>query len=479
MKKIIFVLLLVISIFIIGCAEEIEEKDDESTKEISIEGAKGETKPAVKTEIKVTQMGVEMIISPTKDHILNGVVSIKASKVPEGTETVAFVIQGQGIPDMGITGPNLGIDKDGSDGWATEFDTKAYDNGVYTLLAIAAKEGAGDGTPPLGGAQVKIYINNTKETLLTAPEIGFYKGVHLWEPQFNRERIKEAKELGANAVIITLFLDYKNGKPVLPDGWKPYLETSINEAYREGLAVSLLIELPSEYRKSFPYRPGSGIDLPDGYDISILIEDSKNVYKDIAIFAEENDVHSIIVPIELEEWIGRVFQDATEYWEKSSKLDQEVLQEIKKYYKGEIIGDVLGGAWGFGVCCYTNIPMGSINLKGYDSLWITLRSDPYSGQDPSTMTTEELDVAYTAFIEEVSKVIEFTRNEICTRNNIKKIYFEIGGYPATSYRVKLYDEIFNKTNSKVDGYSISYLLKGDLWKDPESFDVAKIWFKKR
>src|SRR3989344_1832220 len=50
-----------------------------------------------KTEIRASQQNTEMVISPSNDNIVKGIVTITMTEVPKNTNTVAFAIQGQGI----------------------------------------------------------------------------------------------------------------------------------------------------------------------------------------------------------------------------------------------------------------------------------------------------------------------------------------------------------------------------------------------
>src|SRR3989344_955729 len=101
--------------------------------------------------------------------VISGCISEKAKKTEEtrtevrakvaaGTEIVAFAIQGRGIEDLNKTGPNLGIDSDGSDGWNYLFDSLTYPNGVYTIYTIAGV--LKNDTPPLGGVTAQVIIQN-------------------------------------------------------------------------------------------------------------------------------------------------------------------------------------------------------------------------------------------------------------------------------------------------------------------------------
>ncbi|MEE9595044.1 MAG: hypothetical protein V3V92_06560 [Candidatus Hydrothermarchaeales archaeon] len=98
-----------------------------------------------------------MVIRPTNDNIVSGAINLMVTQVPSGTELVGFAIQGPGIEDIGKTGPNLGLDGDGGDGWSYIFDTSKYANGVYDISGIALPSGGG---APLGAAYAQVIIQN-------------------------------------------------------------------------------------------------------------------------------------------------------------------------------------------------------------------------------------------------------------------------------------------------------------------------------
>ncbi len=461
-SKIFLIAFITFIILISGCAQKSQQKDGSEAR----------------TEIESKYGSTAMVISPSNGSIIAGVVAIKMAKVPKGTNLVAFAIQGPGIEDIGKTGPNLGYDTDGSNGWSFELDTVVYPDGAYAIYAFTSpisslEEADKENAPPSGMAEAKVKIQNAGAAgiSLEPPEIKFYKGISTWPAQNMKEHIVSAKNSGANIVGLSVVANYENNKIVLPNGWSIFLKTSIREAYRNGLAVSIGVSLPQDMEKKFPYREGSDIDLPPGYDLTPFADNMKEVYREIAIFAEENKVHSIIIPLEIEAWIGRVYENSGEYWGQSSMINREVTKEIRKYYKGEIVGSILGGAWGFDApCCYTNVPVDKIDFSGFDALAMPTSSDYRITGSPLGYVAEGL------------KRIEFTR-EIANKNNVKKIYAGVGGFPLISPwkgdRVALYGEFFEKSRGLVDGYEVSDLPENFLEiYDNKSLEAAKIWYKK-
>src|SRR3989338_2336773 len=159
----LFVLLIVVSGCVkiqIGSTAEEEEPPTEPEQEGQL--------PA-KTQIKVSGQGVEMIISPSTDNTVKDEIIITATKVPQDTGVIGFAIIGPGIEAIEKTGPNLGYDDDGSDGWSLEFDTNSYPNNEYSLGIIAFPANRKSGEPPLGAAQARMVIENSEFSPVPSP----------------------------------------------------------------------------------------------------------------------------------------------------------------------------------------------------------------------------------------------------------------------------------------------------------------------
>ena len=101
--------------------------------------------------------GMEMVISPSEDNEISGVVTISMTKVPEATLFVSFAIDGPGIND---TSPNLGLNINESEGWSIEFDTTDYSDDTYTIVGYAFATEHGADTNPLGFVQTEVVIKN-------------------------------------------------------------------------------------------------------------------------------------------------------------------------------------------------------------------------------------------------------------------------------------------------------------------------------
>lgn len=146
LKTIPLAVLLIVVIFLSGCAQQGEQTTQETS----------ESAPP-KTEIVGRLKGTEMVIKPSVDNVIKGIVTVTATKVPEGAQRVYFVLSGQSIEGVG---PNINIDTDGSDGWSGILDTTQYENGVYTIGALAFLTTEITEDDPIGGATAQVIIQN-------------------------------------------------------------------------------------------------------------------------------------------------------------------------------------------------------------------------------------------------------------------------------------------------------------------------------
>jgi hypothetical protein len=132
-----------------GCATSEQDDGDAEDPQAS--------EPAApKTEIVVEGMNATMVIEPSVDDVISGMVTITISKAPDETEMAFFAMQKQGA-DPAEEGPNLGIDTDGSDGWSRLLDTTGFENGLYEIGGFAIVDPDGD---PLGAATAQVVIEN-------------------------------------------------------------------------------------------------------------------------------------------------------------------------------------------------------------------------------------------------------------------------------------------------------------------------------
>lgn len=110
-----------------------------------------------KTEVRVQGQNAEVLIEPSVDDVISEVVTITVTEAPSGTNMAFFAMHKQGAEDVKETGPNLGIDNDGSDGWNRLLDTTQFENGVYEISGLAMSDADSN---PLGAATAQVVIEN-------------------------------------------------------------------------------------------------------------------------------------------------------------------------------------------------------------------------------------------------------------------------------------------------------------------------------
>lgn len=95
-------------------------------------------------------------ISPTEGKKIKGIVEISLEKIPEKAEVMSFAILYAGQkPEE--TGPNLGIDSNGDDGWGISLDTNNYVNGLYEIVVIA---NSAESNEPIDASKIQVIIEN-------------------------------------------------------------------------------------------------------------------------------------------------------------------------------------------------------------------------------------------------------------------------------------------------------------------------------
>jgi hypothetical protein len=109
------------------------------------------------TEIRSQGYNAEVVIEPSSDNVISGIVTIRVTKAPAETEMAFFAIVGNGSESIETTGPNLGIDSDVSDGWSRLLDTTEYEDGLYEVAGLAMSSANDD---PIGMASAQVMIQN-------------------------------------------------------------------------------------------------------------------------------------------------------------------------------------------------------------------------------------------------------------------------------------------------------------------------------
>jgi uncharacterized membrane protein len=155
------IIIIVVGLVLVGLGVllffALQPKETTSSKEETNVPSSSETatEPASpKTEVKVQGQNATLVISPSVDNEISGIVTVTVTEVPSETKWVFFTIAAR---DERPNSPNLGIDEDGSDGWSRTVDTTKYKNGVYVIAGMPTTTAEGD---PLGRASAKVRIKN-------------------------------------------------------------------------------------------------------------------------------------------------------------------------------------------------------------------------------------------------------------------------------------------------------------------------------
>lgn len=325
MKKLILALFLLIVVS--GCINiNIGKTAAEEKVSTSSEEQKGI--PA-KTEIKVSQMGMEMIISPSQDRVVKDIVTITVTKAPSNTGVIGFVIQGPRIEDLKKVGPNLGLDEDGSDGWSYDFDTNGYPNNKYTIAVIAFSGQPNE--PPLGAAQAQVEIKNSEISPVSSPAIAPPYKVTGGTCKNPLQAIEDAKKLNANAISVGLFVGYmdNNGAAI----WEP------PEKAAQGCAN--LIALAHENSLAVMFWPAitneEEMVIEDfHFDRETFIQTYKEMLKSYATFAQQNNVAIFIITTEVDTLAGFPTLQPEEQGRLAHDISKEFIKGVKEVYSGKI-----------------------------------------------------------------------------------------------------------------------------------------------
>lgn len=333
MKRIIIfgTVFLIFIIFIIGCAQE------KAASKTSMEIEKQiQTSPQsiTKTEIKVSGQGMEMVISPSQDKVVKDIVTITVTRAPSNTGIIGFAIQGPGIEALEKTGPNLGLDSDGSDGWSFEFDTNGYPNNEYTLSVIAFPSTPGGGLPPLGAAQAQVEIKNSELSAVQSPAITTpYKIIQVTPGSCPNplQSIKDAKRLNANTIFLWVFAGFmdNNGAAV----WEP------PEKAAKGCAKLIALAHENSIATVF------GVGLANKEEMVVedfhfnrqkFVQTYKEMNKAYASFAQQNKVAIFLIASEIDTLASIPTLQPEEKGSLTEELSKELIKGVKEVYSGKI-----------------------------------------------------------------------------------------------------------------------------------------------
>ncbi len=336
MKKLILALFLLIVVS--GCININLEKPVEK-EESSIEQEQKVKIPA-KTEIKASQMGMEMIISPSQNNDLKDIVTITVTKAPTNTGVIGFAIEGPGVADIHQTGPNLGYDADESDGWSLEFDTNSYPNNEYTIAVIAFPADRQSGEPPLGAAQAQVEIKNSELSAVPSPAIIPPYKVVTGSCQNPLRSIEDAKKLNANTISLGVFAGYtdNNGAAI----WEP------PEKAAKGCAKLIALAHENSIKTAFSVNLANEEDMvieDFHFNREKFMQTHTEMLKSYAAFAQENKVSIFIIATEIDtlggiEDVGKPAGTSPSLPNAEGSLSydasKEFIKGVREVYSGKI-----------------------------------------------------------------------------------------------------------------------------------------------
>ena len=354
---------MLIFVLFTGCAQQIEKNEEKfpeqenvlEEKVTSPEPAKEPEKP--KTEIIAKgQKGAELVISPSADDVIKGIVTITVNNVPQGTKSIDLYLESGDAEDANDGPPNLGFDDEGSDGWSLIVDTAAYANNKYKIFALTFAEEPGPTVEPTETIQTEVVINNPPTTYSrNYPAI--IKGN--WEPstqemtQILNSEVEELKDLGVNTVSIVLEYDLnKDGSYYLEDGEEIYI-IQLRKAKQAGFAV---LVSPNFVGAAGHNYAEEGIDI----DLERHLKNSEEVALKWAKIAEEYQAEYFAPQNEFNGPIrGNFAEIGKEEARITTEWHQEMLPKLKEVFTGKLMAKL-------------DEPREGINVLGYDYVGITI-----------------------------------------------------------------------------------------------------------
>lgn len=297
MGKAILGLLLVILIFTNGCININLGKTAE--EERTSTSSEKQTGVPVKTQIKAVGQGMEMIISPSQNNDVKDIVTITVTTVPTNAGVIGFAIEGPGVADIHQTGPNLGYDADGSDGWSLEFDTNGYPNNKYAIAAIAFPADRQSGEPPLGAVQAQVEIKNSELSPVPSPAVTAPYKIISGSCKNPLQSIEDAKKLNADTISLGVFAGYtdNNGAAI----WEP------PEKAAKGCAKLIALAHENSIKTAFSVNLANEEDMvieDFHFNREKFMQTHKEMLKSYAAFAQQNKVSIFIIATEIDTLAG-------------------------------------------------------------------------------------------------------------------------------------------------------------------------------
>jgi len=125
------VALIFMCILLIGCGPEFTQPNKFTPQPPDLG-------PPLSDPVIITE-GAALLISPSPSSSLDRF-TLTLTDVPENTEKVKFSMLPSGLTEEFGIAPNLGIDRDASDGYGVTVIKENFDEGLYDIIVIAVGE---------------------------------------------------------------------------------------------------------------------------------------------------------------------------------------------------------------------------------------------------------------------------------------------------------------------------------------------------
>ena len=123
---------------------------------------KGQEEHVAKTEINLSNNGLEVKIFPTNETKVNGVITVELEKIPSKATKILVSMVPQGFSGDLYNNSNVIIQwiNNPYEGQQILLDTTKVENGVYGIGVSATYEGAPESSPWIALVQTQVNVEN-------------------------------------------------------------------------------------------------------------------------------------------------------------------------------------------------------------------------------------------------------------------------------------------------------------------------------
>ncbi|MEK6842323.1 MAG: hypothetical protein AABX84_00765, partial [Nanoarchaeota archaeon] len=287
--------------------------------------------------------------------------------------------------------------------------------------------------------------------------ITFAKTLNLNADQFTEEDIIKAKKLGANMITIWPARIINNDEFIF---FPERISGMINFAHQEGLQVELRSSFAGEIINDYEKFKSNAIDH----------------VAEFAQFAEQHKVYRIIP-------FGEIDNNMFNHCEKITELSQELLEEMKKHYSGQI-GVGIVGSWRdcnyifkeYDYLAFSAYPQRQIGIDK----WLTPNPDApriIENNNLALMTKWAREVADRSGI----SVIHIGETGVINPDDEKREDAQSFSETGKEEEAEFYGNLFEQVSDNVNGISVFYNSRTDYFSingDPAE-EVVREWYTNR